>query len=202
MRISRLTPLLLSAAILLPVSALALEGIGPRVTITGTVQEVHITDKQKFNELGGELVIKASNGQIVTVVLQDTVEIISEGRLSRKQLLPVNITPKMMVRIRGWRVDSKSLTASLVIIVNIQLNPALSMNGTLQSIDGNTISVLTQDGMTREYKVTNETQVSISYDLTGTDSLTLVGKQVLLTLNPMDQSYVRILRITGRPAIR
>lgn len=187
---------------LLPISASALEGIGPRVTLTGTVQEVRITDKQKFNEVGGELVIKASNGQIVTVVLQDTVEIISEGRLSRKQLLPVNITPNMMVRVRGWRVDSKSLTASLVIIVNIQLNPALSMNGTLQSIDGNTISVLSQDGQTRAFKVTNETQVSISYDLTGTDALSLLGKQVLLTLNPIDQSYVRILRITGRPALR
>lgn len=196
--------LLVSAllASLLPMSAFALEGIGPRVTVTGTVQEVHMTDKQKFNEVGGELQIKASNGQIVTVVLQDTVRIISEGRLSRKQLLPANIVPNMLVRVHGWRVDSKSLTASLIIIINIQLNPALSLSGTLQSIDGNTISVLLQDGQTRKLMITNETQVSVGYDLTGTDALSLLGKEVLLTLNPMDQSYVRVLRITGRPAGR
>ena len=197
MRIARLLPIALSAAILLPVSAFALEGIGPRVTVTGTVQEVHITPKQAFDQIGGELIIKAENGQIVTVVLQDTVQIISEGRLSRKALIPANIQPNMLIRVRGWRVDSKSLTAALVIIQNIQLNPALSLNGILQSIDAGKISVLSQDGQTRMFNITNETTVNISYELTGKDALSLLGKQVLLTLNPNDTSLVRILRITG-----
>ena len=197
----RLFSVLLSAAILLPATAFALEGIGPRVTVTGTVQEVRITQKQKFNEKGGELIVKASNGQIVTVLLQDTVEIISEGRMSRRSLLPENIQPNMLVRIRGWRVDSKSLSAALVIIQNIQLNPALSLSGMLQSINGNMITVLSDDGKTRTLKITNETTISISYELTGSDALSLLNKQVLLTLNPDDPSLARIVRITGNRGV-
>jgi hypothetical protein len=192
-----------SLALSIPIAALALEGIGPRVTVTGTVQEVRITPKQKFNEAGGELVIKATNGQIVNVVLQDTAEIVSEGRLSRKALLPLNIQANMMVRVRGWRIDSKSLSAALVIIQNIQLNPALTISGVLQAIGHDDITILAQDGVTRTYKVTNETTVNISYELSGRDALELVGKQVFLTLNPQDQTYVRILRITGdKPLLR
>ncbi len=195
------TFLLLVGVIILPESTFALEGIGPRVTVTGTVQEIHMTQKQKFDQIGGEIIMKAENGQIVTVILQDTAQIISEGRLSRKSLIPANIQLNMLVRARGWRVDSKSLTAALVIIQNIQLNPALSLNGVLQSIDGDNISVLSQDGQTRTFGITNETTVNISYELTGKSALSLIGKQVLLTLNPKDQSLVRILRIMGNNGI-
>lgn len=201
MRTSRLFPILLSAAILLPVTALALEGIGPRVTVTGTVMEIHQTQKQKFDEIGGELIVKATNGQIVTVAIQDTAKIISEGRMSRKSLIVENIQPNMLVRVVGWRIDSKTLSAALIIIQNIELNPVLSLSGVLQSIDGNTISVLTEDGKTRSLTITNETTVSISYELTGAEALSLKNKQVLLTLNPLNSSLVRILRVTGNKGI-
>ena len=196
-----MSPLRLSLLVVfglsVPLSAFALEGIGPRVTVTGTVQEIHLTQKQKFDQIGGEIILKAENGQIVTVLLQDTAAIMSEGRLSRKALMPADLQVNMLIRVRGWRVDSKSLTAALVIIQNIQLNPALSVSGVLQSIDGKKIGVLTQDGQTRTFSVTNETTVNISYEISGESALSLTGKQVLLTLNPNDQSYVRILRITG-----
>ncbi len=201
MRTSRLFPILLSLAIALPATALALEGIGPRVTVTGTVQEIHQTAKQKFDQIGGELILKATNGQIVTVPIQDTAKIISEGRLSRKSLIVENIQPNMLVRVVGWRVDSKTVSAALIIIQNIELNPVLSLSGVLQSIDGNTISVLTDDGKTRTLTVTNETTVSISYELSGGEALSLVNKQVLLTLNPLNSSLVRILRITGNKGV-
>ena len=201
MRVSRLFLTLFFAAIFFPSSVVALEGIGPRVTVTGVVQEVRQTQKQKFDQIGGELNIKAANGQIVTVVLHDTVKIISEGKLSRKYLITANIQPNMLLRVTGWRVDSKTLTASLVIIQNIELNPALSVAGVLQQIDGSTISVLTDDGKTRLLTLTNETIVNISYELSGAAALSLLQKQVLLTLNPNDQSLVRILRITGNKGI-
>lgn len=201
MRISRFLPIAVSTLLLFPYAASALEGIGPRVTVTGTVLEVHQTPKQKFDQVGGEIIVKASNGQIVTVVLQDTVKIISEGKLSRKSLITANIQPNMLIRTVGWRVDSKTLSASLVIIQNIELNPVLSLSGVLQGINDNTITVLSDDGKTRTFKITNETTVSISYELTGLDALSLLNKQVLLTMNPNDSSLVRILRITGKKGV-
>lgn len=201
MRTFRFLPILLSAAILLPATAFALEGIGPRVTVTGTVVEVHMTDKQKFDQIGGELIIKATNGQIVTATIQETARIISEGRLSRKSLITANIQPGMLVRVVGWRIDSKTLSASMIIIQNIELNPILSLNGILQSISGNSISVLTSDGKTRIFTITNETTVSISYELTGPEALSLLNKQVLLTMNPNNNSNIRILRVTGNKGV-
>ncbi len=201
MRIFRFSPVLLSIAIALPLTAFALEGIGPRVSVTGTVVEVRMTEKQRFDQIGGELIIKATNGQIVTATIQDTARIISEGRLSRKSLITANIQVGMLVRVVGWRVDSKTLSASMIIIQNIELNPILSLSGVLQSIDGKSITVLTSDGKTRTLSVTNETTVSISYELSGVDALSLINKQVLLTLNPNNSSHVRILRITGNKGV-
>jgi hypothetical protein len=183
--------------VLIPLSALALEGIGPRVTVTGAVEEIFITQKQSFDQEGGTILVRASNGQLVTVVLAKDTEIISEGRLSRKQLIPANITKNMQVRVRGWRVDSKTLTASLFIILNIQTNPSLSTSGTLQAINEDSIQVLTQDGKVHVYQVTNETDVNISFALRGMNGLTFIGKQVLLTLNPTNSSQVRVIRMTG-----
>lgn len=194
--------LLLSAgliSLLIPAATFALEGIGPRVTITGTVEEVSITDKEAFQEYGGQYVVKAQNGQLVKVALHKDTQIISEGRLSRRYLLPVNISKDMQVRIRGWRVGSDSITASLVIIMNIELNPVLSQHGTIQSIDGDTIVVQAPDGLSRTFSVTNETEVNINFTARGTEALTLVGKKVLLTLNPQDATQIRVLRVTGLP---
>lgn len=183
--------------LLLPFPALALEGSGPRIFVTGTIQEIRITKKQAWDEKGGELTVKATNGQLVTIVLQDTAKIISQGRLSRKNLIPADLRTGMMIRTNGWRVDTKTVSASLAIILNIELNPSLSANGIIQSIDNTGITILSQDGVIRAFKVTNETQVNISYDLYGSDGLTLIGKQALMTLNPDDATMIRVLRITG-----
>ena len=201
MRTSRFLPLAVAISVLLPVSAFALEGIGPRVTVTGTVTEVRISQQQAFSEEGAEVIIRAKNGQIVTLVLTKHTQILSEGRLSRKRMIPVNIVAGMQVRVRGWRVGSDSLTASLFVISNIELNPILSQNGILKSIDGNTITVLSSDGQNRTFTVTNETEVNLHYTARGADALTLIGKQVLLTLNPNDTSLVRIIRITGNQPV-
>lgn len=197
MRASRLISVFTVVATLLPASALALEGIGPRVTVTGIVQEVRITKEQAFAEEGAEIVLKATNGQIVTLVFTKDTRIITEGRLSRKDMIPANISVGMQLRVRGWRINSNTMTSSLVVIMNIALNPVLSQNGVLTAIDGATITVLGVDGKSRQYTVTNETEVSLNYTLYGTNGLTLIGRQVLLTLNPTNASLVRIMRITG-----
>ncbi len=199
----RLISLAVALPLLLPSAAFALEGIGPRVSVTGVVQEVHISDKQAFDEEGAEIVIKAANGQTVTVVLTKSTQIISEGRLSRKYMIPANIIVGMQIRVRGWRVSSNALTASLLIITNIELNPVLSQNGVLTAIDGNKITILSNDGKNYSYTVTNETEVSLNYTVYGAQALTLLNKQVLLTLNPNDPSLVRIIRFTGeKPIVR
>ncbi len=195
--------LALCLAVAAPATSFALEGIGPRVTVSGIVQEVHITQKQTFNQVGGEVVIKADNGQIVTAVLLDSTQIVSEGKLSRRQMIPANVKVGMLVRVRGWRVDSKTLTASLFLIQNIELNPALSLSGVLQSINDKQISVLSDDGQVRTLTVTNETTVNISYELSGPEAMTLVGKQILLTMNPENSTFVRVIHITGnKPLVR
>ncbi len=197
MNTSRLVSFAILTSMLFPTSAFALEGIGPRITVTGIVQEVRISKDQAFEKVGAEIIIKATNGQLVTVVLTKDSTIMSEGRMSRKTMIPVNITVGMQVRVRGWRANSDSLTASLFIIMNIALNPVLSQNGVLTAVDGNKITVLGVDGQSRSFTLTNETEVSINYTLYGTNAVTLLGKQALLTLNPNDSSLVRILRITG-----
>ena len=178
-------------------SAFALEGIGPSITVTGTVATITITAQQDWDEYGGELTLTATNGQGVTVVFTKDTQIIAEGRLSRKPLLPKDIMKGMSVRVRGRRLDSGSLTASLFIIQNVSLNPQLSANGTLTAIDGSTISVLQADGKTHVYSLTNETEVNISYTIRGATGLSLIGKKVLLTLNPSNNTQVRVLRISG-----
>lgn len=182
---------------LAPVSALALEGIGPRVTVTGVIASIVVSQEQKFQEFGGEMTVTADNGQAVTVILQKETKIISEGRMSRKEILPINLTKDMQVRVRGWRLGTDSLTASLIILENIELNPVLSTSGVLQSIDSAGITVLGQDHQVRTFTVTAETDVSINYDLRGLEGLSLIGKEVLLTLNPQNGSLLRSIRITG-----
>lgn len=190
---------IVASTLLTPVSSFAFEGIGPRVTVTGSVVTVTVTEKQKFEEAGGEYILTAQNGQKVTIVLDKDTKIISEGKLSRKELLPVNVMAGMQIRVRGWRVGTDTLTASLVVILNAELNPALAYSGTIQSIGTDTVTVLTSDGQSRTYSITNESQISVSYDLTGINALTLIGKQVQVTVNPLNTSQVKIMRITGNP---
>lgn len=195
-----LASLTLVSTLLIPASTFALEGIGPRVTVSGTVQEVNITDKQIFSEEGGEYVIKSTTGQSVTVILDKYTKIISEGKRSRKDLLPVNITPLQEVRVRGWRVDGNTLTASLIVIMNLELNPTLAINGVVQDVQGDKMTVLTPDGLSKTFSVDSGTEVNVNYTITGAEGLTLVGKEVLLTLNPLNMNYVRVIRINGNPA--
>lgn len=189
----------LIVATLLPTSAFALEGRGPRVTVTGIVQEVSITEKQKFDKEGGQFVIRASNGQLVTIILgtEADYEIISEGRLSRKYLIPSDVTVGMSVRVRGWRVNSNTLNASLFVITNIELNPQLTTSGTLQEIGTNTITLLLTNGESKTYEVTNDTQIQLNYTLFGPSALNPLGKLAFLTLSPYNANQVRIIRITG-----
>ncbi len=201
MRASKLISFAVALSAIIPSSAFALEGIGPRVTVTGIVEQINISSEQAFSEEGGEIVLKATNGQTVNIVLTKDTQIISEGRLSRKYMIPANVVKGMQVRVRGWRVNSNSLTASLLVIMNIELNPVLSQNGVLTAINGNQVTILSADGQNRTYSVTNETEVNINYTLYGADALTLVGKQVLLTLNPSNPTLVRIIRVTGNKPV-
>lgn len=193
----RLIALLVSLGFIVPSLAFALEGTGPRVTITGTVQAVTISEKNKYDEFGGQYTVEANNGQIVNVVLDKYAKVISEGRLSRKSLLPENVTSGMQVRIRGWRVNSDTLTASLIVILNAELNPVLAMAGTIQSVDGSSVTILAADGLPHTFSVTNETEVNLSYTVYGANGLTLIGKKALLTLNQLNRTQVRVIRITG-----
>jgi hypothetical protein len=188
-------------AMALPIAAFALEGTGPRVTVTGTVMEVNITEKQKFDQVGAEIVMKAQNGQIVTIVVNKDTEIVSEGKLSRKLLIPANIQKGRSVRVRGWRLGTDSMTASLFLLLNVETDPLYSANGIIQSISGKTVTVLTQNGQSRTFTLTNETEVNISYTLYGSNGLSLIGKQALLTMNPNDPSLIRIIRVTGEPQV-
>lgn len=192
------TSLLVASATLLsslPIAS-ALEGLGPRVTVTGTVLEVQLTEKQAFDKVGGTLVLKATNGQIVTIAITKDSEIISEGRLSRKLLVPSNIEAGMQVRARGWRSSTSSITASLIVLLSIEANPDLSGNGTISSIGDNAVTLLSQDGKARTYRITNESEINISYSVFGFRGLSLIGKKAVLTLNPTDAGAVRILRIS------
>lgn len=183
--------------VLLPFSALALEGIGPRITVTGTIEQATVTAQQKMDEYGAELKVRATNGQVVTMLLNKDTKIIAEGRTSRKDILPENLTVGMDVRIRGWRLGSDAMTASLVIISNVSLNPALATSGILQAIGTTSITIIGQNGVVSTYALTNETEVSINYTLRGMEGLNLVGKEVLLTLNPTNPAQARSVRITG-----
>lgn len=200
---SLITLLVLTSFVVAPLQAYALEGIGPRITVTGTAEEIRLTDKQKFDRVGAEVIITARNGQKVTIILDEHTSIISEGRISRKELTPIDIPVGALIRARGWRVGEDAITASLFILENAQVNPVLAVSGTLLSIDlpSNTITVLTNDGKKQQYTVATNTEVYVSYSLRGIDSLSFLGKKVLLTLNPQQPKSVRIIRITGEKEI-
>ncbi len=189
--------LLVAVVFAIPASAFALEGSGPRASVTGTIQELRITDAQKFNEMGGEAVIKSTNGQLVTVLFEKESKIITEGRLSRKNFVPSDLRTTMSVRVSGRRVDSKTLIVTLLTIINAELNPILSGNGTLQSVNGNAVTLVMSNGEMKTFTLTNETEVYISYTIWGPSGLSLLGKSVQFTLNQTDLSQLRILRILG-----
>ncbi len=184
-------------SILVPATALALEGNGPRVTIQGIVEEIRITDKNKWDEFGGEMVVKAKNNQMVTIVMDKDTKIISEGRLSRRQLLPTDVRLKMEVRVTGRRVNGNTINASLFVITNIEKNASLTGNGLYQSSNATSVTLLLSTGETKTFSITSETEVNVSYTLWGADGLTLVGKRAYYTMNPENPGQLRVLRIDG-----
>ncbi len=190
---------LASLFVAIPLSALALEGIGPRLTIAGTIESTTFTEKELFENVGGTIYLRAkNNNQLITVRIGRYTEIISEGKSSRKKLLPINLTKGMDVRVRGMRDGVAGLNASLIVVTNISLNPVLSSAGKIEAIDPFGVTILTTSGERKLYEITNETEVNVSYVMTGKEGATLIGKTAILTLNPKNGSQVRILRITDK----
>jgi hypothetical protein len=193
----KLLAILLTLGTLAPMTTFAIEGMGPRATVTGTIASMVVTEEQEFQEFGGEMTVTAENGQTVTVILQKDTKIIAEGRTSRKEILPLNLMKGMAVRVRGGRIGTDAMSASLIILQNIELNPGFSSSGILTSIDQSSVSVQTQNGTVSTYTITGETEVFINYALRGMEGLTLIGKEVYLTLNPQNTMLLRSLRISG-----
>jgi hypothetical protein len=182
-----------------PALGFALEGVGPRVSLQGSVQEVNLTDEQRFTQHGGELVITANNSQTVTVVIGRNTKIIMEGRSSRKQPIPDDIRPDMTVRVVGTRLGTDSVNASLIVITNIQKNPALNGNGIIQSITDDSVTLLLPDGTTKTLAVDSNTEVKVNYSIRGARGMTLIGKQAIYTVSLGDRNTVNILTVTGNP---
>ncbi len=198
---SRLSSLLVVASFLLvlPFSVFALEGIGPRLTVAGTIESVEFTQKQLFENVGGTVYLRVkSNNQLIKATIGQYTEIISEGKSSRKKLLPINLLKGMDVRIRGLRDGVAGLNASLIVVTNISLNPVLSSAGKIEALDAYGVTLLTPSGERKLYEITNETEVNVSYVMIGKEGATLIGKTAILTLNPKNGSQVRILRITDK----
>ncbi len=193
---------LTALSFLVPALAFALPGIGPRVTVDAVILEVRITEQQKFDKEGGEFLLQTQDGQTIVAVLGENAKIITEGRSSRKEAIPSDLKVGMAVRVRGWRIDESSVTASLFVITNIQNNPGLTGNGIVQAVGDSTLTVLLSSGESRTLNVTKETEVNVNYELRGIEGLSLVGKAVSYTVNPEDPSLLRVIRITGRSELK
>jgi hypothetical protein len=181
--------------LMLPSLAFALPGVGNRLTIAGTIQQVTLTEQQRFDQWGGEVVVKATNGQNVTVLLQKGTKIISEGRTSRKKARPIDLNIGMTVRITGLRLSGDSLSASVVVITNVERNPVLAANGIITAVGDSSITILQANGQTQTYSLNIDTQVVAEYSVYGKDGLTFVGKQALITLNPDNEGQAKIIRV-------
>ncbi len=186
------------SAVLVPVTAFALAGIGPRVAFEGTVQSLTITPDQESKEMGGVMTVLATNGQTVTVTLSDDARILFEGRRRSNRYKPADILTDMSVRISGYRLGTNTVIGSLVTILNIEKTATLTYNGTIQNISSTNMTIVLDNGETRTVTLTNETEVNINYQLFGPTALSFIGKHVFLTLNPQDTTQVRIMRITGK----
>lgn len=189
----------LTSSLLVPFSAFALEGLGPRVSLSGEITAVSITEEQLFMDEGAEITVVAENGQTVKVIIEDSTNIVTEGRLSRKKARPRDLTVGMHVRVRGWRLGTDSLTASLITVTNVELNPALSGNGVIQSFDGSTVTLVTTDGRTLSFVVEDDTDVHMTYTLKGATALSPVGKQAFFSVSPTATTRLKVLRLTGEP---
>lgn len=181
--------------LMLPSLAFALPGVGNRLTIAGTIKQVTITDQQRFDQWGGQLVMTATNGQDVTIILQKGTKIVSEGRTSRKKARPIDLTVGMHLRITGLRLSGDSLSASVVIITNVEKNPVLAANGIITAVGASSVTIQNQGGQSQTFSVNNDTQIIAEYSLYGSDALTFIGKQALITINPDDETQAKIIRI-------
>ncbi len=190
------TSILLAATVLFPASALALSGIGPRIDVEGSILQINLTEQQRFMQKGGELVVQTTNGQKIQVILMDNAKIITEGRLSRKGAIPSDLRTGMNIRVRGLRLSEDSVKVSMVIITNIEKNPATSANGILTSIDDNSISILDQSGVTKTYSVDAGTEVKVEYNDLGRNGLNLIGKKAAINFSRANPTLVKVIRLS------
>lgn len=180
---------------LLPVSALALPGQGPRVDIEGQILQVNLTKDHIFNKKGGEVVVKISNGQTIQVILMNNAKIITEGRLSRKSAIPADLRAGMNVRARGLRLTVDSINANMIVITNLEKNPGTSANGIIQAIGDTSISILNPAGVTQTFSINSDTEVNVEYKDKGRNGLNFVGKQAFLSFSRGNPQLVKIVRV-------
>ncbi len=181
---------------LLPLSAYALPGTGPRIDIQGVILQVNITADQKFDNKGGEVILKADNGQTIQIVLLDNVKIITEGRLSRKTAVPSDLRTGMNIRARGIRLGTDSMNASLITITNIEKNPATSANGILQAVSSTSVSIVDAAGVSKTFSIDDGTQVIVDYKVYGSEGLSFIGKQAFLSFSKGNPQLVKIIHIS------
>lgn len=186
------------ATVLVPTSAFALEGIGRRVNVVGVVKSTQFTTVQKADGNGGILQALAANGQMVTVTMDPYTKVMREGSSSRRELKTTDIANNMQIRFTGVRKGTAEVAASLIIIQNIETTPQLTINGTIVSINQSSITVVGSNGAVVMYDINGDTEININYQVFGMEALSLIGKDVFISLNPQDLKQAKILRITAK----
>lgn len=199
----KLTSFAVITSLIIPLSALALEGQGRRVTLNGVVLSVQYTDMQRFDKVGGTVTLEATNGQRVKVNLLSTTTYLVEGRSSRSsrsRITSADVKTGMLIRVSGVRKGTDEVDASLLTFLGIDKSPELSVAGRLQSIGPDNITVLLVNGQAKIYTLTAETEVTVDYMQNGIQALTLYNKYVQLTLNPRNPLQIKLMRVNARQA--
>lgn len=181
-----------------PLLTYALGGTGFRITIEGTVKSVTLTDAQRSNGVGGTMIV-TSKGQDITVTILETANIIRQDKISSHSYSPADIEISTPVRVSGTRNGVGTMTASLVIIQNYEKMASLAVHGILQAASRSALQLRLDDGTLSTYSVNNSTSVTANYTMDGAKGLTLIGKQVFITLNPRNPAQARIVQIGGNP---
>lgn len=198
MRLSTTASLFVVLAMLVPASAFALDGIGPRVAVEGTVQSITITKDQAVKEQGGSMIVLAKNGQLVKVDITENAIILFEGKRRRTAFKPADILEGMSVRLRGWRTGTDSTQAAQITILNLEKSSSLTYSGTVDDITPTTVKMRLGNSDSRTFTLTTETEVNVSFQAFGPSGLSLIGRNIDVTLNPQDLTQVRIIRITAK----
>ena len=186
------------ATVLVPTSAFALDGIGRRVNVIGTVKSTEFNATQKADGNGGILMVLAANGQMVKVTMDPYTKVMREGSSSRRELKTTDIAANMQIRFNGVRKGIDEVAASMVIIQNIETTPQLTQNGTIVSINQSSVTIVVSNGAVNTYNINSDTEININYQVFGMEALSLIGKDVFISLNPQDLTQAKILRVTAK----